>query len=416
MILSSSNMSQHDFFCTNQKYLNWFVFFSVFPLVKIAGISVTFFIFVLLALRFYSRGMKLFYVQQPIEKLLVGFLLMVAIAAVLSEETFRQRSIFSIIKLMTQYVYWVALALFVKTWIYYFDFYKLSRSIFIAAVISTIYYGQFNSFYQIFYPNSYAYAMVTAMPLAYYYVLRRFSISVILLISASFILGVTFSGSRMGVTLIIFELLLLLSLGSVKLKKVSLVAGIIILPIILALFLSMGIKEIKYSAADVLDGVSPKIAHTLRMEENVFERDKSWLIRELMIQKGKKIFKEHPLFGVGPGNFTYYAVQLNIGGVSKWLHGSERRYNRTSSQNSYLMILAENGIFALIFILMVFISIVWKGFYYVKSFQNSAEIYIYIPFLALMLYSVILVATLGSMFWFLLGLAMTLTQRKRHIS
>lgn len=415
----NNSLIQDPFFASNQKYLSWFAFFSVFPLVKIAGISITFFIFLIIAYKFLKRKKKLFKITQWTDIFLILFLLFIFIAASLTEESYREWTAFSIIKLTTQYFYWVVLALFVKTWIYDFDFYKLSRTIFFAAVISIIYYVTLNPFYLVFYQNSFAYVVVTAMPLAYYYVMKRFSIPITLFISTGFFMGVLFSGSRTGTALIVFELMLLLSLGSKQLKKASMIIGVSLIPIVLVLFISIdqsNIKQIKLGMADVLEDYSPKIAHTLRMKESVLDRDKSFLIRKLMIQKGEKIFEEHPFFGVGPGNFTRYYTSLDIREVSSWLHGTEKNYNRRSSQNTYLLIIAEDGIFALVSILIVFVVIVWKGFYYVKSFRNNTEIYIYIPFIALLFYGVILGTIQGALFWLLLGLALTLTQRKRHLA
>lgn len=418
MTSTNNTVTQNNFFASNQKYLNWFVFFSVFPLINIVGISITFFIFLIIAYKFLRQKKKLFKITQYTDIFLLLFLFFVFIAVMLTEESFRDRSIFSIFKLMIQYVYWVILALFIKTWIYEFDFYRLSRVIFFALLASIVYYVTLNPFYEVFYSNSFAYVIVTAMPLAFYYLMKRFSISVILLISAGFVMGVLFSGSRTGTALTVFELMLLLSLGSKQLKKASMIIGVVFIPIALVLFISLdqsNIKQMKYGLADLLEDYSPKIAHTLRMEENVLNRDKGFLQRKLMQQKTEKIFYEYPFFGVGPGNFTKYYVELDIASISHWLKGSEKRYNRRSAQNSYFLILAENGIFSFVSILIVFLIIVWKGFYYVNTFKNNAEIYMYIPFIALLLYSFILVTTMGTLFWFLLGLALTLTQHKRYI-
>ena len=419
-MISTHNTIQEDaFFTSNQKYLNWFTFFSVFPLIKVGGVSITFFIFLIISYKFLKRKKKLFKITQWTDLFLILFLVFVFIAAILTEEGFVDRSFFSIVKLMMQYVYWVILALFVKTWIYHFDFYKLSKMIFFASAVSIVYYVVLNPFYAIFYPNSFAYTIVVSMPLGLYYVMKRFSFKWVLLISFGFLLGVLFSGSRMGTALTLFELIMLFSLGDKQLKKIAMIASMLVIPLIMVASISLeqsDIRQMKLGLADILQDYSPKIAHTLRMEENVFDRDKSFLQRKLMLQKTKKIFDKYPFFGVGPGNFTKYYVDLDITSVSYWLHGTESRYNRSSSQNSYFMILAESGIFALSSLMMVFLTILVKGFYYVLKFKDSAEIYIYIPFVALLFYGVILVTTMGTLFWFLLGLALTLTQRRRHLA
>ena len=419
MTLTHNNsVAQDALFVSSQKYLNWFAFFSVFPLIKIAGISITFFIFLIIAYKFIKRKKKLFKITQWSDIFLILFLIFVFISAILTEDIFREWDVFSVIKLMLQYVYWVVLALFIKTWIYKLDFYKLSRAIFFASVISVIYYITLNNFHTVLYPNSFAYTIVVSMPLAFYYVMKRYSIAMTLIISMGFFMGVLLSGSRTGTSLVLFELMLLLSLGSKQLKKASIFIVGLAIPVVLVLFISLdqhNIKQIKYGLADVLENYSPKIAHTLRMEDSVTTRDKSLLVRKLMIQKGVRIFEEHPFFGVGPGNFTKYYTALDIAGISSWLHKTEASYNRTSSQNSFLMIIAEDGIFALVSILIVFIIIVLRGSYYVKTFKNNSEIYIYIPFIAILFYSFILVTTMGSLFWLLLGLSLTLVNHKKSL-
>jgi len=399
--------------------VEWLVFFSIFPLINIAGISITFYIFMIIAYIFTKNQKKLFKISTYVDLVLIMFLIFVGIGAVFSEESFRDRSPISIGVLMMQYVYWVIVALYVKTWIYEYDFYKLSRVVFWAAAVSSFYYAFLNSSYLVFSPNAFAYTIVVALPIGFYYVMRRYSFWLAALIGVGLVMAVLYSGSRTGTLLVGIELLLILSLSSKKFKITSLLFGAVLLPFILlseTLIEYEDMVSFKYEMADILEDYSPKIAHTLRMEENVMERDKSWLIRELMIQKGELIFEEHPFFGVGLGNFMFYRADLDIAKVSaQWLHENEDNYNTRSSQNSYLLILAEDGIFALISIVIVFFIILWNGFYYLWRFRNTAEIYIYIPFIALLFYGVILVTVQGAMFWILLGLAMTLTQHKRHL-
>jgi O-antigen ligase len=408
-----------NFIKSTEIYLYLFIIFSIIPLIKIAGISITFPLFLMIAVTFLKHKKKLFKITQWTDIFLILFLIFVFISWILQEDTYKDRTLLSIVKLMIQYSYWVVVALFIKTWIYQYDFYKLSRTFFYATVASIIYYITLNHIYLVFYPNVLAYTVVATVPIGYYYVMKRFSIFVASLISLGVIFGVMLSGSRTGTILSILEMILIFSLGSVRLKKISLVGIVFAIPMSIVMYMSLdqtSIQEGKYVLADMIEDYSPKIAHTLRMEENVLERDKSLLIRKLMIQKGEKIFEEHPLFGVGPGNFARYYVELDIVGISHWLHGTEEKYNMRSSQNSYLMILAENGIFALSCLLIVFFLILKKGFNYIKTFENNAEVYVYIPFLTLLFYGVILVTTMGTLFWLILGLALTVTDRQRKLS
>jgi O-antigen ligase len=361
-------------------------------------------------------GKKLFVIRQGVDLLLLAFLGLIFLSWALQEEVYDDT--IKTIKLMAQYTYWVVVALFIKTWIYQYSFYKVSRIVFFASVIAVVYYIFLNPFHPIYYPNSFAYTIVSTLPIGFYYVMRRFSLITVLAISAFFVIAVLYSGSRTGSTLTLFEIVTILGLTHKAIKKAVLTVLFFVVPLVYLGYVSVernDIRDMKLYLADSIESISPKIAYTLRMEENVFERDKSLLIRKLMIQKAEKIFDEHPFFGIGPGNFTKYRVDLDIIAVSHWLNQSQENYNKRSSQNSYIMILAENGIFALAVIALIFLWILIRGFHYVYRFENSAEVFVYITFIALIFYGFILVTTMGTLFWFVLGLALTLTQRKRRL-
>lgn len=417
-MISTHKELPDSFFQNNQKYLDWFAFFSVFYLVKIAGISITFFLFLAIAYIFLKNNKKLFIITGYVDIFLILFLIFVLISAILSEESYDGRGIFSILKLSIQYIYWVILALFIKTWIHRFDFLQLSKMIFFATIIAIVYYATLNPFYTIYYPNSFAYTIVVSAPLSFYYMIKTFSFKTIIFISMIFILGMLFSGSRSGSALLIAELILLMSLGNTKIKKIIYTIIVLLIPIVIIISMSItqtNINNFKYSLADNIEDISPKIAHTLRMEENLMERDKSMLIRFVQIQKGERIFEKHPFFGVGIGNFTHYYIQLDILSVSHWLKDDQARENRRSSQNTYLKIIAEAGILALISLLIVFAFIMIKGFKYLFLVSKNRERIIYIPFMALIFYGFVLVTIQGALFWLLLGLSLTLTQHEKKL-
>jgi len=415
MILTKSRELPDSFFQANQKYLNWFAFFSIFPLIKIAGISITFFLFLILSYIFLKNNKKLFRITSYTDIFLLLFLFFVFMSAVLTEDSYDNRSLLSIIKLTVQYVYWVILALFIKTWIYRFDYLSLSKTIFYATIVSIIYYATLNPFYSIFYPNSIAYTIVVSVPLSYYYMSQRFSLKTIIFISIFFSVGMFFSGSRTGSALLLVELILLITLGHRNLKKITYTLLILSIPTIMMLSMSItesDISKLKYYIADNIEIISPKIAHTLRMKENLMERDKSLLARKVQIQKGERIFEQHPFFGVGIGNYTHYYIKLDIMSVSHWLRDDQVKENRRSSQNTYLKIIAESGIFAIVSLLIVFILILLKGFHTLINVSKSKERTIFVPFTALILYGFILVTIQGALFWLLLGLSLTLNNKR----
>jgi O-antigen ligase len=415
-MISKNQVINKNFFQDNQRLLELFFFFSIFPIIKIGGISLTLFIFLILAYRFRKQGLKLFRLTTIADIFLLLFLFFVLLSGLQMEETYRERSIIHIFKINFQYIYWVIVALFIKTWIYSFDFYKISRSVFFALIIAVIYFKTANEYYVVYYPNVFAYVLVLTYPIAAYYILKRFKLFFFVAFSIIFILSVMLAGSRTGFALIILEFILLIALGNSIHKKLTLVFLVSSIPFIMFYSLQFDIETFKYDIADSIEPYSPKIARGIRISDRLQEIDKSLLTRELMIEKGKIIFEEHPFFGVGPGNFTYYGADINPGAISEHLHRTVDSYNKTSSQNSFLMILSESGIFALTCILIIFVMILWRGLYYLFSFNDNVKLNIYYSFTTVLIYSVILVTTSGTLAWIFIGLSMTILERRKILS
>jgi O-antigen ligase len=73
------------------------------------------------------------------------------------------------------------------------------------------------------------------------------------------------------------------------------------------------------------------------------ERDKPFLARQLLIEKGIQLFQQSPLFGVGTGGFTQTVVPLEI--PRELSYTSVEEFNRKTPHNSYIKVLAETGLF-----------------------------------------------------------------------
>ncbi len=72
------------------------------------------------------------------------------------------------------------------------------------------------------------------------------------------------------------------------------------------------------------------------------EEDKSYAIRQLMDQKGLRLFERSPLIGVGASRFTKESVVLDIPQVLSY--SGQADFNRRSAHNSYILFLAETGL------------------------------------------------------------------------
>src|SRR5690606_18577787 len=98
------------------------------------------------------------------------------------------------------------------------------------------------------------------------------------------------------------------------------------------------------TVAPIVDPVSPRFADLLRgVDEGDLDRDKSWLIRELMVDKTTEIIVEYPLLGIGYGTFSNYQAQLNTLQNEKYnrLRRGSTYYNKRSAHNSYAHHMAE---------------------------------------------------------------------------
>ncbi|MBU4480572.1 O-antigen ligase family protein [Patescibacteria group bacterium] len=72
------------------------------------------------------------------------------------------------------------------------------------------------------------------------------------------------------------------------------------------------------------------------------EQDKSYMIRQLMVQKGIRLFAQNPLFGVGVSRWTKESIPLELPLVLQYSPQSD--FDRRSAHNSYISFLAENGL------------------------------------------------------------------------
>lgn len=152
----------------------------------------------------------------------------------------------------------------------------------------------------------------------------------------------------------------------------------------------------------------PKVADTVEDRLTTFqalEEDKATLIRELMIQKALRLFRESPLTGVGAGRFTASSIDLLIPkGLS---YNAQEYYDRKSAHNSYLALLAETGILGTLPFLILLLMLIWPGLKTATHYIKEQEFYALAIFMAFFQMSIHLfaVSSLNSTTpWFIYGL------------
>lgn len=128
-------------------------------------------------------------------------------------------------------------------------------------------------------------------------------------------------------------------------------------------FSGLVIALIMLSGALVLTGnMLPQVKDAITKRFSSFstlEEDKATLVRELMLQKGIRLFQENPVIGVGAGRFTKETVELDIPKQLAFLDQSY--YDTKSSHNSYVQFLAEFGLLGVIPLVILLLSLVING-------------------------------------------------------
>ena len=305
--------------------------------------------------------------------------------------------------------------MFVKTWIHKYNFLQLSKYFFYG-IIGLVIYKYIMNPIAMMYPsyigyiprNTFAYFMVISAPLALYYTYKKYSFLKNIFISLILLFFTAISQSRTGTGLVFAEVVILMASARPYIKKRIIILSLMLLPLLGVMGTNM--HSVRETAAEIIEPINPRMALMIKDPERLNTLDKSWLIRKLMVQKGLRLFKEHPFLGIGLGHFKYYWTYLDI--QSDQLYMGLESYNRRSSHNSYIKTLAESGIFALLSLVSLQLLIIFKGFKYLMQMKFSANLFIYLSFVGMSIYWYVISAITGAIPWFIMGLGMALLQKK----
>ena len=124
-----------------------------------------------------------------------------------------------------------------------------------------------------------------------------------------------------------------------------------------------------------------------------------------MNQKALLLFEESPYFGVGAGRFTVSSVELQIPTVLQY--ASQAHFDKKSSHNSYMGILAENGLFGAIpfAILLTYFAIMgWKAATHLLRQNKYWGMIIYSSFIGMSVHMWVISALTNTATWFIYGL------------
>ena len=118
-------------------FLKFFIFFSVFPAIKLFGISITLFIFLIFIISLKNLRLKILK-----SKVFVFFSLIVLVSSVSSFyiPEIIHPGILYIVKIVLQYFYWITVALFFKSNLSAINFNSLSKYFFFRNLMSDVFF------------------------------------------------------------------------------------------------------------------------------------------------------------------------------------------------------------------------------------------------------------------------------------
>ena len=399
------------------RLLKGFIFFTAFPCIKIFGSSITVFLFLFLI--FSNKKIKL---QVFSSKLFILFFTSILISSVFSffYDEISHPGLFYILKIVSQYFYWVCVALFFKKYFLKLNIIEISKYFFLGIICLIFSFFIFSfkldfgflSIDTIFQRNNFVFIILASFPFCLYYVINNIYLKQYLKrITFLFLLVMFLSQGRSGILIFIIEVLCISIILNPNIKKLyKFFLGLVII----GLFFTSTIKNNLESFSYVIEPYNPRIAGFIRQDgESDINQDKSLMIRLMMIDKTIEIFYEYPVLGIGPNMFKYYKAPLNFRSNYDRLDYRDDEYiNSRSSHGAYYQVLSEFGIIGLFFILLIIITPILYLLKRLVNNKNGNEVLFLISLLGVSLHLVTVSALTGTITWVIIGVGWNLRNNK----
>lgn len=400
-----------------QNLVNWFVFFMVFPCIDLFDNSITFYFFLYFLLHLGLFWRKKFFAKP----FLFGLIVIVVLSSMFAPyaEMPRYKGFFHTFQIDTQYLYWILTTCFFIIYRRQLDMVELSRYIFYGIICFTIGFflvdlrfdfgiGVFGSKAS---RNAYVFNMLCSVPLSFYYLKKQFSTRRLGYFLMAYLLIVLLTNGRSGGIIIIIETLMISAIVFPTWLKVL---KRLIIPLIAVYFIfqSDSFQPILFQFAERISAINPRLADLLTgsTSEGNLKMDRSWLERKLQVEKGLEIVHDHPIFGVGPGNFSSYDARMsNLYSYERLANYGKDYYNQRSAHNSYILMMGEFGIPGFM-IFMILLGLSLFNLFWRIYFGTINEMHL--PLVSLMgmaMHFYAIVAITGAITWFTLGMALSVT-------
>jgi O-antigen ligase len=409
--ISSIKLTKQNPPSKEEEYLKYFVFFLFFPGLYLFGLSITFYVFIFLLSKSHNRD----WMQFSQKNLLIWLVLVIIYSSTLFaplDRLARSPGILQTFLNLVQYGYWGLLSMYFLNESPKLSMLLLSKWCFygVAVSILTYYFVPINI--DLFLikieleqsRNAFVFILLLGIPFSFIYINKTYSRKRVIVIIFFYFLALLLSNGRSAAIIGILEILLLI--GLLVRKYLFLIFSFFVALFVFVIYLQFAeFDSLESSVANGIEDYNPRMADLLRGEgDGDLNEDRSWLHRRLMIEKGMEIFSEFPVLGVGANNFKYFDGKLeSLSGNIRLNYKSSEYYNRRSSHNSYIQILAEFGILGSFFFLILFIRPFF--IFYRKQHIDSANTLILISLVSMLLHFYSISAITGALPWFIIGLA-----------
>lgn len=343
------------------------IFFLAWPVISI-GVSVTFFIFFILLRSIRKDRIQIGYGLSKQNLPFYLFMWVAFFSLIFAPWEVLQDFNSGDIIILSQYIYWMLVSIFFIKIFPRIDFTNFNKIVYIGLSALIINFFFFN--FKLPLPfldtwisrNGFVFSLLAFWPFASAHIYTKFgkrwgNISLLLILAI-----MVLTDGRAGLVIVFLENLLLFLIFNARTSKVLRFAFIVLLPFMIFLAGDINTASLRDAIGNQLMSYSQRLGEFVKGEgvNGDLTVDKSWLTRELMIEKGNEIISEYPALGVGVGHFTNYKSSLDNLFTDKYsrLTGGvydEDYYNTRSAHNSYVHILSEMGLigfFTLIWILI----------------------------------------------------------------
>jgi len=257
-----------------------------------------------------------------------------------------------------------------------------------------------------FQPNNFAFVLITYLPYVVYWSRKKYSKGVSIGLFTLLLVAMLLEERRAGFVLCTVGGLLVLNLrlltrSSAKSLTLAFLGFVLI-------FALSQISSVKL----VFSQLSPEVAELVYNETDL-TLDRSLLTRKAMVEKGLTSFSYNPLLGIGLNNFTKKEVLIEGKFEGAEYVIDKDIYERTSSHNSYINMLAEGGLVLFVPFTLIIVSIFQR---YIRSYRtlNDLQIVAFISILMMLIHFYYMNAYVNSLAWFNIGICAGLRPRKNY--